>query len=166
MERLAKPNRLPPGFDWNTLSPTLIAKQRMAMLPTGPSVKNVYIAEDSWVPVCIVNYNVHILPGVPRVFELALEGLRPSLNGRTGRKLTRVLISTPLTESEVADYLTTLQEIVKEKGVKVGSYPRWGKRKNTITLVGVDQEYLEGLVGEVEKAIGGRRVAIEGEDDE
>ena len=48
----------------------------------------------------------------------------------------RVIISTPLPESAVAPYLTELAERVEPKGVKVGSYPRWGKKRNTVTLVG------------------------------
>ena len=45
-------------------------------------------------------------------------------------------ISTPLAESEVAEYLSELAKRVEPKGVKVGSYPRWGKKRNTVTLVG------------------------------
>ena len=47
----------------------------------------------------------------------------------------------------------------------MGSYPRWGKDHNTVTLVGRDREFMESLVPEVEKAVQGRRVAVEGEDD-
>lgn len=46
------------------------------------------------------------------------------------------MISTPLPESAVAEYLTELAARVEPKGVKVGSYPRWGKKHNTVTLVG------------------------------
>lgn len=46
------------------------------------------------------------------------------------------MISTPMPESAVAEYLTGLAERVGPKGVKVGSYPRWGKKNNTVTLVG------------------------------
>ncbi|KAK5014308.1 hypothetical protein LTR16_001664, partial [Cryomyces antarcticus] len=55
---------------------------------------------------------------------------------------------------------------VEPKGIKVGSYPRWGKSRNTVTLVGRDKEYMDSLVAEVEKGVEGRRVATEGEDDE
>lgn len=128
-------------------------------------MRHVYISPDLWVPICIVD-NVHILPGIPRMFEELLEGLRPSLNVDSHNKQTRVLFSTPMKESEIAGFLTNLQEKVKQRGVKVGSYPRWGKTKNTVTLTGADKEYIEGLVGEVEKGVGGLRVSIEGEDDE
>jgi hypothetical protein len=64
-----------------------------------------------------------------------------------GKGITRVLISTPLPESAVAPYLTQLAAEVEPKGVKVGSYPRWGKKSNTVTLVGryVDSRWLRYL---------------------
>lgn len=93
-----------------------------------------------WVPVSVVNGNVHILPGVPRLFEKLLDGLKPLLLPRLtdpdGKGIHRILISTPLAESAVAPYLTELAERVEAKGIKVGSYPRWGKENNTVTLVG------------------------------
>lgn len=46
------------------------------------------------------------------------------------------MISTPMPESAVAGYLTELAAKVEPNGVKVGSYPRWGKSRNTVTLVG------------------------------
>jgi hypothetical protein len=46
------------------------------------------------------------------------------------------MISTPLPESAVAEFLTELAAKVEPHGVKVGSYPRWGRKRNTVTLVG------------------------------
>jgi hypothetical protein len=62
---------------------------------------------------------------------------------------------TPLTESTVAEYLSELAERVEPKGVKVGSYPRWGKKKNIVTLVGRDKEYLETITPEVLESVKG-----------
>lgn len=50
--------------------------------------------------------------------------------------MQRVIIATPLPESTVAGYLTELAARVEPKGVKVGSYPHWGKSQNSVTLVG------------------------------
>lgn len=50
--------------------------------------------------------------------------------------------------------------------MKVGSYPRWGKRSNTVTLVGRDLAYIESLLPEVLENVKGKRVEVEGEDDE
>lgn len=72
--------------------------------------------------------------------EALLEGLKPWVVPRLvdpeGKGISRVLISTPLAESAVAPYLTDLASRVEAKGIKVGSYPRWQKNRNTVTLVG------------------------------
>lgn len=49
--------------------------------------------------------------------------------------------------------------------MKSCSYPRWGKARNTVTLVGRNKEYMDSLVPEVEKGVQGKRVTKEGEDD-
>lgn len=141
----------------------------MAELPTGEGCDALFVDESVWVPVAVVGGNVHVLPGVPTIFKQLVKGLgklwekQGRLTGSTG---VRVIISTPRMESEVAEFLTELQKKVEPKGVKVGSYPRWGKKRNTVTLVGEDREYIESLVPEVEKGVDGRRVQKEGEDDE
>lgn len=129
--RMRRFSKLKPGvapFDWDTPSPTLTARMRMAELPVGPSVKVFYVSEVHWVPICVVNYNIHILPGVPTIFETLLGGLRAVFEEEkrvdSSRRLVRVLISTSTSESEVALFLTELQDRVKSRGVKVGSYPR------------------------------------------
>ena len=76
-----------------------------------------------------------------------------------------ILFSTPLGESAVAQYLTELAAKVEPRGIKVGSYPRWGKNRNTVTLVGKERDYMESLVAEIEKGVQGLRVKTEGEDD-
>ena len=60
----------------------------------------------------------------------------PRLADPEGKGTARVTISTPLPESAVAEYLTGLAARVEPRGIKVGSYPRWGKKRNTVTLVG------------------------------
>jgi hypothetical protein len=54
---------------------------------------------------------------------------------------------------------------VSPKGIKVGSYPRWGKKRNTVTLVGTDKELMESLIPEVEAGVDGKRVMAEDEMD-
>jgi molybdopterin-biosynthesis enzyme MoeA-like protein len=170
MRRLARKRAGAPPFDWDTPRAALTARMRMAMLPSGEKASVVFVNDDLWVPICVVNRNVHILPGVPRIFMQLLDGLRPLwekegvLPSAEERSL-RVIIATPLPESDVAEFLTSLQERVSARGVKVGSYPRWGKSTNSITLVGSDREYIESLIPEVEKATDGKRVLVEGEND-
>jgi molybdopterin-biosynthesis enzyme MoeA-like protein len=173
MKRLSKPHKSNPDFDWNVPSPALTAKKRMVELPIDDAVPDeeqvIFVSDTLWVPVACVNSNVHILPGVPHLFEAMLDGLKPRLLPRLtdpeGKGVLRILISTPMSESSVAGYLTELAAKTEPRGVKVGSYPRWGKDHNTVTLVGRDREFMESLVAEVEAAVQGRRVAVEGEDD-
>lgn len=90
----------------------------------------------------------------------------PRLADPDGKGIKRILISTPLGESRISEYLTALQGKVADRGIKVGSYPRWGEERNTVTLVGRDEAFMESLVPEVEAGVEGKRVAFEGEDDE
>ncbi|KAH8651617.1 MoaB/Mog domain-containing protein [Tricladium varicosporioides] len=174
MKKFSKPHPNQPNFSWDVDSPARKAKLRMIELPTDSSIDDarqvLFPVEDLWVPVACINGNVHILPGVPRLFEKLLEGMKPLLLPRLmdpdGKGIHRILISTPQPESEVAPYLTELAARVEPKGVKVGSYPRWGMKRNTVTLVGRDHDFLESLVADVEKNVDGRRVLVEGEDDE
>ncbi|KAF2032473.1 Molybdopterin binding protein [Setomelanomma holmii] len=173
MKRLSKPHKSQPDFSWDVPSAALTAKKRMVELPIDDKVPDedqvIFVKEDLWVPVSVVNGNIHVLPGVPRLFEAMIDGLKPRILPRLtdpeGKGVARILISTPMAESAVAGYLTELAAKAEPKGVKVGSYPRWGKDHNTVTLVGRDRDFMESLVPEVEAAVQGRRVAVEGEDD-
>lgn len=171
MKRLSKPHPMQPNFDWETPSPGLTAKLRMVEMPFDENIpaenQALFVSEDLWVPISVVNGNVHILPGVPRLFERLLDHLKPFLTHRLsdpeGKGTHRFLFSTPLPESAVAPYLTELAAKVEPQGIKVGSYPRWGKKRNTVTLVGANKEFLESLVAEVEAGVQGQRVSKEDE---
>ncbi|KAJ1708043.1 molybdopterin binding domain protein [Aspergillus flavus] len=171
MKKLSKPHPMQPQFDWDTPSPGLTAKLRMVELPHDDTLSEeqqaTFVADDMWVPIAIVNGNVHILPGVPRLFEKLLEHLKPTLLPRLtdpeGKGIYRYLFSTPLPESAVAPYLTDLATRTSSRGIKVGSYPRWGKKRNTVTLVGTDKDFMDSLVSEVEENVQGTRVSQEDE---
>ena len=160
-----------PHFDWEKPSPGLAAKLRMVELPHDPTVPEeqqaIFVADDMWVPIAVVNGNIHILPGVPRLFERLLEYLKPNLLPRLtnpeGKGIFRFLFSTPLPESAIAPYLTELARRANPHGVKVGSYPRWEKKRNTVTLVGGNKHFMETLVPEVEHNVHGRKVSREDE---
>ncbi|KAI1460291.1 molybdopterin binding domain-containing protein [Annulohypoxylon moriforme] len=174
MKKISKPKKTEPNFSWDVDSPAKTARLRMVRLPIDKSrdlAKQALFPRDTlWVPISVVNGNIHILPGVPRLFESMLDGLKPFIIDRLvdpeGKGICRVIISTPLPESSVAEYLTELAARVEPKGVKVGSYPRWGKKNNSVTLVGRDAGYVESLVPEVIENVRGKRVLVEGEDDE
>jgi len=164
MKRLSRPHPSQPNFDWAVDSPALRARLRMVELPLDESKdlesQVIFTADDLWVPLSVVNGNIHILPGVPRICKLRLcpvqvyqrtqpgnclvermlDGLKASIRPRLadpeGKGIHRIIFSTPLAESVVAGYLTELAARVEPKGVKVGSYPRWNQDTNTVTLVG------------------------------
>lgn len=174
MKKLSKPHPSQPNFNWDEDTPARKAKLRMVEIPWDDAREEkhqLHFVDDSlWVPISVVNGNVHILPGVPRLFEKLLDGMKPLLLPRLtdpeGNGIHRILVSTPMAESAVAPYLTELAGRVEPKGIKVGSYPRWGKKHNTVTLVGRDKDLMESLVKEVEQNVDGRRINVEGEDDE
>jgi len=124
MRKLSKPHASQPNFSWDVDSPTRKARLRMVELPIDPARDDksqvIFPQEDLWVPVACVNGNIHILPGVPRLFERLLDGLKPTLLPRLadpeGKGIHRILISTPLVESAVAAYLTELASRVETQG--------------------------------------------------
>ncbi|KAF1817139.1 molybdopterin binding domain protein [Eremomyces bilateralis CBS 781.70] len=174
MKKLSRPHPSQANFDWDVPSPALNAKKRMVEIPYDTSKPDsdqvIFVSDDLWVPLSVVNGNIHILPGVPRLFEKILDTYKPRLVPRLsdpeGKGVYRIIISTPLPESEVAPFLTELAAKVEPRGIKVGSYPRWGKRHNTVTLVGRDRAFMDGLVAEVEGGVQGKKVDYEGQDDE
>lgn len=73
MRKLSKPQPGKEPFNWDVDSPAKKAKLRMVELPTDDSIplekQFLFPREDLWVPVAVVNGNVHILPGVPRLCQ-------------------------------------------------------------------------------------------------
>ena len=174
MKVLSKPHPSQPNFSYDIPSEALEAKLRMVRLPIDESREEsdqvLFVDDSLWVPINVVNGNIHILPGIPRLFSQLLEGLKPHLIPRLadpgGKGIYRLIFSTTKAESEVAGYLTDLARRVGSRGIKVGSYPRWGRTRNSVTLVGRDIEFMESLVPEVEKNTDGIRVEREEDADE
>jgi hypothetical protein len=73
MKQLSRPHKAQPNFSWDEDSPTRTARLRMVELPTDttrdPDKQLYFPLERSWVPVAVVNGNVHIFPGVPSLCE-------------------------------------------------------------------------------------------------
>ncbi|KAJ3337732.1 hypothetical protein HDU93_000622 [Gonapodya sp. JEL0774] len=144
------------------------SRKRMALLPTGDKSQALYPAPSLWVPVVVVNGNVAILPGVPRLFRELLDRyienhIVPGLpkDDVDARPWIRKLVGTSKFEGDIADTLTEIQEAVKELGIKIGSYPKsppaagavtnvsstlqnssW-KLKVVVSLVGKEEEELQ-----------------------
>lgn len=140
--------------------PELVARKRMAQFPNQAAV--VFPSEELWVPIVVANANVHILPGIPRLFQGLLQAYRPTLERRVdpANRLSRVLVATAMPESRISKFLADLQKRLDAKGVKVGSYPRGVNAGVVVSLLGKDKAYLETLVPEVERQLEGKRLDL------
>lgn len=136
------------------------ARKRMARFPFPAKILRPGPPEDLWVPVVVVNDNVHILPGIPRLFERLLTGLKPHFQQMAGgRRYYRVQIATRLNEGEIAQPLASLQQRVTSQHIKIGSYPKWGADAEgvrvVISVVGKNEDEVKRVGDEVAKMIDG-----------
>lgn len=80
------------------VGPVRDAQLRMAIFPAGAEV--LFPTEEFWVPVVVLNKNVHVLPGIPSLFDALLRALPPYLRLDPSRpKPIRRLIQTSVPES-------------------------------------------------------------------
>lgn len=164
LERMKKLSVRPINWDVPADDPELVARKRMALFPTPSEI--VYPSEKLWVPIVIAGGNVHILPGIPRLFTGLLGEYRKHIVDRIdpALKQTRILISSQMPESAISKYLGDLQKKVEPKGIKIGSYPKGLGTGVMISLLGRDVEYMESLVPDVEKNLDAKRANIEAEE--
>lgn len=105
------------------------------------------------IPVVVVNMNVYILPGVPRLFKLLLDSLVERDQIRSGVRFYREEIATKRAEVEIADVLAQIQ---RDHGdVKIGSYPVWDLKKVVVSVSGTDETRVSQVAREVLKRIDG-----------
>jgi molybdopterin-biosynthesis enzyme MoeA-like protein len=113
------------------------ASKRMSLFPDPSTV--IYPDETLWVPIVIVNENIHILPGIPRLFKGLLfnfsKYLKVRQNGDKSENFYRKFVKTFQPESFIAPVLTEIQEKVKDMGIKVGSYPKYTTDKRWMIIV-------------------------------
>ncbi|KAI8981047.1 hypothetical protein BDB01DRAFT_795119 [Pilobolus umbonatus] len=91
---------------------------------------------DIQIPVVVVNRNIYVLPGIPRLFKLLLASLNFRLKSLSRSKLFRVEITTQQPEVQIADILTQLQKEADQDNMKIGSYPMWDQSNVVITAIG------------------------------
>ncbi|CAO3612305.1 unnamed protein product [Cunninghamella blakesleeana] len=144
--------------NWTLTEP----RKRMAKFPF-PS-KILRVNEDLWVPIVVVNDNIHILPGIPKLFESLVTSLKPHLvesmtKKQVNGKYYRLEIATKLGEGDIAPFLTSIQESVKNKHIKIGSYPKWiagpDGEKVVVSVVGKDEASVNEISQEITKEIKG-----------
>ncbi|SMN19028.1 similar to Saccharomyces cerevisiae YMR178W Putative protein of unknown function [Maudiozyma saulgeensis] len=147
---------------------------KMATLPAGPTVQNYYLYDDLWVPICSINKQVFIFPGIPQLFERLLNGLTPIVKslynlGEKDIEYVRYFVKTRMTESQLSHNLKLLQEDASKVSseIKIGSYPHFGKGFNTISILGEnkDAQYLVELMNRAIKEFDGQQISTEEEDE-
>jgi molybdenum cofactor synthesis domain-containing protein len=99
--------------------------------------------------------NVHVMAGVPSVFEAMVAGLLPGLTG--GQPLLSRNYRVDRGEGEVAEALTAIAAEFAD--VAIGSYPfiREGRFGTTIVARGTDSARLEAVIARLEASFPGAR---------
>jgi len=112
------------------------AMKKMAMIPKGADVLDVGGLS---FPVVIVE-NVHILPGIPELFEKKFASIRDRFSG-VPFQLRKIYVR--VNESDIADTLNGLLAEFPE--LMLGSYPRINEKfyRVMLTLESRDPDYLE-----------------------
>ncbi|EED78209.1 predicted protein [Postia placenta Mad-698-R] len=135
------------------------ARERMALLPV--HAETLFIAPDVWVPVVRLEGKLCVFPGIPRLFQRMIDGLRPYLAlPPPSERPFRLQIFTNQPESSIAPYLTALQARTKAAGVRVGSYPLL-MRGVYVSLIGRDEDAIRSLAEEVAQKLEGRVISEE-----
>lgn len=112
------------------------AMRKMAMIPDGAEVLDV---GGLWFPVVVVE-NVHILPGIPELFEKKFHSIRDRFSG-TPFHLRKFYVRE--NESEIADVLNSL--LAEFPALMLGSYPKINELhyRVLLTLESRDIAYLD-----------------------
>ncbi|MFZ2101705.1 MAG: competence/damage-inducible protein A [Oricola sp.] len=119
------------------------SRQRMARMPEGA----VHIDNPiSRAPGFVVG-NVHVMAGVPAVFQAMLDNVVPTL--RTGRVLLSRSVHCPFGEGTIGEPLSRIQDEYPD--IAIGSYPKYdsGRFWTDIVLRGAE----EARLGEAETAV-------------
>ena len=122
------------------------AMRKMALMPEGANVIDV---SDLWFPVVVVE-NVHILPGIPQLFEKKFLSIRDRFAG-VPIHLTRVFVTRH--ESDIAEDLNDLLREFSE--LMLGSYPKIGEPdyRVMLTLESRDSDYLQRATDSLRKRL-------------
>ena len=102
--------------------------------------------------------NVFCLPGVPSILKSMLGGLKNRIVG--GKPILSHTISLRTVESEIANYLTSIQN--NNKDVEIGSYPFFqaGKLGVSIVMRSEEQSKIELCSSEVLKLVDQKKIEI------
>jgi len=123
------------------------ARLRMARIPEGAAlIDNPVSAAPGF-----TLHNVHVMAGVPKIFEAMLDGLLPGLKG--GAPVVSQTLEVHRGEGDIAAPLTALSQ--KYTGLSFGSYPfqRSGGFGVNIVIRGQDADAVSCAMVELEEAL-------------
>lgn len=131
----------------------LISKYQ-ARLCTFPHPARLIHSDTLPIPVVVVNGNIYILPGIPRLFTTLLDSLKLD----TGVRFYRLELSTDRREDEFADVLTQIQNQYED--VKIGSYPDYDRKEVVVSVSGADETRVGQVAQLILKSSGGFKSKI------
>lgn len=119
------------------------ARMRMARMPVGAT----HIANPLSLAPGFSVENVHVMAGVPSIFQAMLDNLLPTL--KTGVKMLSATVQCPLGEGTIGGPLGDIQKAHPE--TVIGSYPKYldGKFWTELVVRARDADVLEAVRAEV-----------------
>ncbi|TDH39019.1 competence/damage-inducible protein A [Pseudohoeflea suaedae] len=123
------------------------ARKRMARMPQGAE----HIDNPVSVAPGFVIGNVHVMAGVPSVFQAMLDNVMPTL--RKGRQVLSRSIGCPLPEGDIGEPLRAVAQA--NTAVSIGSYPRFTDTgfANEIVVRGTEQSDVDAAIEAVQAMI-------------
>jgi len=127
--------------------PFTTARKRMARIPNGADLIENPVSK---APGFIIG-NVHVMAGVPAVFNAMVENIMPMLEG--GQKMLSAAIECRFGEGTIGDPLGKIQKANQE--TSIGSYPKFdGKTYSTqIVIRGREQALIDKTANEVSEML-------------
>ena len=127
--------------------PFTSARQRMARIPSGAALIDNPVSK---APGFIIE-NVHIMAGVPAVFNAMVENIMPTLEG--GQKMLSTAVECKFGEGTIGEPLGKIQK--DNPDTSIGSYPKFdGKQYSTqIVVRGRDQECIDNAAEEISQML-------------
>lgn len=154
-EAVAKAFGVPLAYDATTLDKMAVymaernselneARKRMALFPQG--CRTYFVESALWVPVVMMD-NVHIYPGVPRLFERMITGSNALFE--QGPPFVQYEVFTRQVEGDFAEGLT--QVATAFPSVKIGSYPHVEKanKYTRLFIEGRDETLVKDIVDQL-----------------
>lgn len=131
------------------------ARKRMARMPVGAR----HIPNPVSTAPGFVIGNVHVMAGVPQVFQAMVDAVIPTL--RTGTPVLSLAISCPYGEGDIGTPLAAIQKAHPD--TSIGSYPRYvGQRFSTeIVVRGRSQDAIDAAGADVQAMIEAIRLGRE-----